>query len=126
MAQVVLTAEAREDLRGLDGQARIIVARALKKLEVEPEKRGVPLGAKAGGDLTTFRKLVVGDRDYRIVYRVEKDATVTVVWVIGRRTDDECHRLAVSRLKAQGSSIADLVQQLLDAAFKDNRGTGGS
>lgn len=100
MATVQLTGEAREDLRDLDGSARKIVLKALKKLEENPEQRGQPLGNQAGsGNLVTFRKLVVGDRDYRIVYRVEADGTICVVWVIGKRVDQECYDLAVARLQ---------------------------
>lgn len=57
------------------------------------------MGSKLGGKLTTFRKLVVGDRDYRIVYRVEPDGLVVVVGVIGRRTDDEVYQLVMSWLR---------------------------
>lgn len=42
----------------------MIVFNGLKKLQTEPEKRGSPLGSKLSGNLTTFRKLVVGDHDY--------------------------------------------------------------
>ena len=40
MVQVVLTAEAREDLRDLDGSTRRIVLKATRKLQVDPDKRG--------------------------------------------------------------------------------------
>jgi len=99
MAEVRLTEDAREDLRDLDGAARVIVLKGLKKLQAEPETRGSPLGSKLSGNLTTFRKLVVGDRDYRIVYRVDPDGSVVVVWVIGRRSDDEVYHLAMSPLR---------------------------
>lgn len=99
MARVVLTEDAREDLRDLDGSARVVVLKALRKLRTEPEQRGAPLGSRATSNLTTFRKLVVGNRDYRIVYRVEADGTVVVVWVIARRADDEVYQLAMSRLQ---------------------------
>lgn len=94
MARVQLTAEAREDVRDLDGSAKKLVLKALKKLEENPGQRGAPLG----GGLATFRKLVVGDREYRIIYRVEQDDTVVVVWVIAKRADAECYQLAMSRL----------------------------
>jgi len=124
MARVVLTDEAREDFRDLDGSTRRVVAKGLKKLEDEPAKRGEPLGAGKGGNLTTFRKLVVGDRAYRIVYRVEDDDdTVTVVWVIGPGSDDECYHLAVARLKLYSDPAkAALIQQLIDSAFGGRRG----
>ncbi|MDU0289487.1 type II toxin-antitoxin system RelE/ParE family toxin [Saccharothrix longispora] len=118
MAKVVLTGDAREDLRDLDGSARKIVLKAINKLKVDPEKRGQPLGVRSGSDLTTFRKLVVGDRDYRIVYRVENDGTIVVVWVIGRRVDDECYQLAVSRLRLYADRpAADAVQNLMKQAW---------
>jgi mRNA interferase RelE/StbE len=64
------------------------------------------LGSKLGGNLTTFRKLVVGDRDYRIVYRIDPDGSVVVVWVIGRRTDDEVYQLAIARLRLHPDQAA--------------------
>ena len=110
MARVVLTDDAKEDLRNLDGAARKLVAKKLKQLEDEPEKRGAPLGTRSSSNLTTFRKLVVGDRDYRIVYRVEPDGTVCVVWVIGRSSDNEVYQMALARLKmlARDDLTADL------------------
>lgn len=99
MARVRLTEEAREDFLDLDGSTQRLVAKGLKKLESDPRLRGQPLGSRARGDLTTFRKLVVGDRQYRIIYRVEADDTVVVVWVIGRRADGEAYELAMSRLR---------------------------
>ncbi|MBV9728711.1 MAG: type II toxin-antitoxin system mRNA interferase toxin, RelE/StbE family [Pseudonocardiales bacterium] len=106
MAEVQLTEDAREDLHDLDGTARVIVLKGLKKLQTEPEKRGSPLGSKLSGNLTTFRKLVVGDRDYRIVYRVDVDGSVVVVWVIGRRSEDEVYQLAMSRLRLHPDEAA--------------------
>ncbi|TXJ08119.1 MAG: type II toxin-antitoxin system RelE/ParE family toxin [Aeromicrobium sp.] len=109
-SKVHLTADAREDFRDLDGATRKIVAKALRKLETEPEKRGAPLGSRGSGDLSTYRKLVVGNKDCRIVYRVEPDGTVCVVWVIAKRSDDEVYNLAVARLA--GVEQSDLVKQL--------------
>ena len=110
MARVVLTDDAKDDLRNFDGAARKLLAKKLKQLEDEPEKRGAPLGSRSSSNLTTFRKLVVGDRDYRIVYRVEPDGTVCVVWVIGRRSDNEVYQMALARLKmlARDDLTADL------------------
>lgn len=86
--------------------------KALKKLGNEPEKRGAPLGSRAAGNLATFRKLVVGDRDYRVVYRVEADGTVVVVWVIGKRADGECYDMAVARVRLHAGD-QELVGELL-------------
>jgi mRNA interferase RelE/StbE len=118
MAKVQLTSDAREDLRDLDGSARKVVLKAINKLKKEPEKRGQPLGSRQAGKLTTFRKLVVGDREYRIVYRVEKDGTVVVVWVIGRRADDECYEMALARLRLHGDrELASMAAKLLEETW---------
>ncbi|MDI2027476.1 type II toxin-antitoxin system RelE/ParE family toxin [Saccharopolyspora sp. TS4A08] len=128
MAKVELTDEAREDLKELDGSARKQAAKALKKLECEFELRGQPLGSRGSGNLTTFRKLVVGNRDYRIIFRVEPDGTIVVVWVIASRTDDECYELALSRLqlhsdRARAEAAADLVARVWNRAPQDRSQT---
>ncbi|GMA90275.1 type II toxin-antitoxin system RelE family toxin [Homoserinibacter gongjuensis] len=99
-ALVRLLPEAADDVRALDGSARVLVLKGLKKLEESPELRGAPLGSKANAqsDLTGFRKLVVGDRAYRIVFQVLPDGSVVVVWVVGARADDEVYRLARERI----------------------------
>jgi mRNA interferase RelE/StbE len=122
MARVVLTSEAREDLRDLDGSAKKVVLKAIRKLEVDPDKRGQPLGVRTSGGLTTFRKLVVGDRDYRIIYRIEQDGTVVVIWVIGRRVDEERYQLAIARLRLHGNRpLAEAVENLLDQAWSHHQ-----
>lgn len=123
MAKVVLTPAARDDVRALDGAARVLVLKAMKKLEDEPGSRGAPLGSRAGSNLTGFRKLVVGDRQYRIVYRVEADGSVCVVWVVGSRVDAECYEEARSRVEryANDPGLAATLMHLLDAAFEAPR-----
>ena len=103
MARVEFIESAIKDIRKLD---RSVAARVLAKvrlLETDPEA-GRPLGSKGAGagNLTTFRKLVVGDRDFRIIYRVQPSGTVSVVWVVGAPSDDECYREATTRLMQLG------------------------
>ncbi|MDN4474340.1 type II toxin-antitoxin system RelE/ParE family toxin [Demequina sp. SYSU T00192] len=121
MATIVLTPEAQEDIRALDGSARKAVLNGLKKLKDSPEQRGAPLGSRASGNLTGLRKLVVGNRQYRIVFRVEADNSIVVVWVVGSRVDAECYDLAVARLEmhAHRPELRDMLQGLLDTAFDD-------
>ena len=120
VAKVVLAPAAKEDVRALDGAARKLVLKAMRKLEDHPESRGAPLGSRAGSNLTGFRKLVVGDRQYRIVYRVEADGSVCVVWVVGSRVDTECYEAARSRVQlyATDPGLAATLTHLLDAAFE--------
>jgi mRNA interferase RelE/StbE len=118
-SKVRLLPEAADDVRALDGAARKLVLKGLKKLEESPELRGTPLGSKANAqsDLTGFRKLVVGDGDYRIVYQVRSDGTVVIVWVVGARADDEVYLAAVERVAAYTDPTKRaLLQAILDAA----------
>lgn len=118
MARVYLMAEAKADLRALDGSVRKVVINTLVKLADEPEHRGQPLGSQTGSDLTTFRKLVVGKRAYRIVFRVERDGTICVVWVIGARVDRQAYETAVERMLAQSGPQAEAeMKQVLDDLF---------
>ena len=121
-ARVRLTEEAREDLHDLDGAAQRIVAKGLRKLRTDPHLRGQPLGSRSGGDLTTFRKLVVGNRTYRIVYRVESDDTVVVIWVIGKRADNEAYELAMTRLRMhENATVRGLAESLHEIWDDPNR-----
>jgi len=116
---VSLLPEAADDIRALDGSARVLVLKALKKLETSPEVRGAPLGAKpnAQSDLTGLRKLVVGNRDYRVVYQVKSDGAIVVIWVIGKRADDEVYQTAQARVASYTDPARQAVlQAILDAA----------
>ncbi|MHB8450303.1 MAG: type II toxin-antitoxin system RelE family toxin [Mycobacteriales bacterium] len=105
-----LTEPAFDDLRVLMRLDPQIVRWALKKmlvLERDPEA-GEPLhGALAG-----WRKLVVGDRDWRIVWRVSHDAggSITVdvaeVWAIGARSDGAVYAEMASRVSSLPASPA--------------------
>jgi mRNA interferase RelE/StbE len=116
MAEVYLLAEAVEDIAAMDGAEKRAIFKALMKLRVEPENRGAPLGA----GLTSFRKLVVGNRQYRIVFRVEPSGDIAVVWVVAARVDSRCYELASARLRlyADRDVVAEL-RALLDGAFQE-------
>ena len=107
--------EAVEDIAELDGSERVLVFKGLKKLETEPAQRGAPLGS----GLTTFRKLVVGNRQIRIVYKVEEDGNVAVVWVVGSRVDSECYDLAMSSACAWGGygESRTMLEELVGEVF---------
>jgi mRNA interferase RelE/StbE len=95
MAEVRFLDPAVEDLQRLSPD---VVTRVLKKmllLEKNPQA-----GAPLGGPLTGYRKLVVGNRDWRIVYRETADGDVEVceIWAIGARADNEVYREAAARV----------------------------
>ena len=81
MTEITFTDAAIDDLRKIGPSA---VPRVLKKvlLLLDSPSAGYPLG----GDLTGFRKLVVGRNTWRIVYRLVDDKTIEVceVWAVGR------------------------------------------
>ena len=113
MTRVTLTDDAIEDLKDLDGSSRVMVLKALKKLEVEPEKRGAPLGPRATGNLTGYRKLVVAERTLRVVFRVEESGDVVVLWVVAKRSDSYVYQLAASRLETHQNPEVRAISQVL-------------
>lgn len=115
-----LLPEAVEDLRELDGAARRIVAAGIEKLRTDPHLLGAPLGSRSTSNLTGLRKLVVGNRTYRIVYRVHDANTVVVLWVIGKRADNEVYELARARVTMYAGDPAKkaILHQILDTAFE--------
>ncbi|ASR38031.1 hypothetical protein BAY61_26850 [Prauserella marina] len=118
MARVLFLPEAADDLAELDGSERVLVFKALKKLRTDPAQRGSPLGS----DLTTFRKLVVGNRQFRIVFRVEADGTVVVVWVVATRVDSECYDLAMARLALHGDrQVTAHLEEVVEQVFRRER-----
>ena len=122
MAEIQFLDPAIDDLTDLDGSMLLPVLKKIAMLEENPEA-GRPLGSRRGGDLTTFRKLVVGNRDLRVVYRVDPDGQICVIWVIASRTDEQCYDTALRRLEALGndpraSTLAEVVSNLRPSAMK--------
>jgi mRNA interferase RelE/StbE len=73
VAEVRFIDAAIEDLTRLSHDIRLRVFKKLLLLEKDPGA-GRPLG----GSLTGYRKLVVGNRDWRIVYRATQDGNVEI------------------------------------------------
>lgn len=100
-----------------------VVRAALKKclmLERDPEA-GDPLV----GGLIGYRKLVVGDRDWRVIWRVTHDDTgavivdVAEIWAVGARSDAEVYDEMAQRVKALGRDPRTVpLAEALDALGK--------
>ena len=98
-----------------------VVRAALKKclmLERDPEA-GEPLK----GGLIGYRKLVVGDRNWRVIWRVTHDDTgativdVAEVWAVGARSDADVYDEMAQRVKVLGNDphtmpLADAIDAL--------------
>ena len=92
--KVVLSQEARADIRAFEKSDIALILKGLDKLETEPLLRGHSLK----GNLGQFRSLVVGNRKIRVIYEVINDEVLVYVIAIGHRRDDEVYVLASRRL----------------------------
>lgn len=84
-----------------------------KKL-LEIEQKGSEAGEPLGRDLVGWRKITVGNRNWRIVFRVDKDEAVATVCVIGDREDGICYEEAKRRAdRAQDNDAASLAESMM-------------
>ncbi|HSA51826.1 MAG TPA: type II toxin-antitoxin system mRNA interferase toxin, RelE/StbE family [Yinghuangia sp.] len=106
MAEVAFTDDAIDDLRRIGPDA---VPKVLKKILmlVDEPTAGHPLG----GELTGYRKLVVGRNTWRVVYRIVDDKTVEVceVWAVGARADAEVYAEAIARVRDASADRPELM-----------------
>lgn len=110
--RVELIDAAVEDLAGYARTGNL--ALFLKKL-LRLEEIGRGAGLPLGGGLTGWRKIVVGDRNWRVIFTTDRDNSVATVWVIGDREDAECYAEAARRVDALGRT--DLHAASLAAAM---------
>ncbi|MDX3657096.1 type II toxin-antitoxin system RelE/ParE family toxin [Streptomyces sp. ID05-26A] len=121
MAEVLFTDAAIDDLRRLGPD---VVPKVLKKIQILFDDPGA--GHPLGGELTGFRKLVVGRNHWRVVYRIASDGAVEVceVWCVGVRSDAEVYAEASARVASvaeEGSTLA----RLADVISRLGRLAGG-
>jgi mRNA interferase RelE/StbE len=94
---VEVMVEAIGDLRGYAATGNLpLFFKKLLRLEEVGQDAGLPLGHNLAG----WRKIVVGDRNWRIVFRMNAEATIATVWEIGDRDDAACYDEAQRRLTA--------------------------
>ncbi len=101
--KLVYLPEAEKDFRNLDGNERIVVAKALNKvienpLPVSEGGYGKPLVNKQGNNLSGFQKIKLKNLGIRIVYKLVKLEGQMLVVVIGARADDEVYDVAKNRI----------------------------
>lgn len=83
-------------------------------------ERSPQAGEPLLGNLLGFRKLVVGDRDWRIVWRETRDENhdpvleIAEVWAAGVRADREIYDEMAQRVEALGRSGSPLAKPLAE------------
>ena len=113
--RVELIDEAVEDLARYAATGNLpLFLKKLIRLEEVGKDAGLPLGRGLAG----WRKIVVGDRNWRIVFTMNPEETVATVWVIGDRDDAACYQEAERRVRAlaktqpEAASLAAVMFQL--------------
>jgi mRNA interferase RelE/StbE len=94
--------EAEKDLKALDGSQRILVQKAIKKVQQNPlpiseNGYGKPLGNQNGNDLTGFLKIKLKAAGLRVVYKLQRTESTMLVVVIGIRADEDVYDIAHKR-----------------------------
>ena len=97
---VYLIPSAQKDFKNLDGREKLLVAKQLKKLTVNPFS-GEALGKKAGIDLTGHYKLYADKKRLRIVYRCRGENIDVEIMAIGKRENFEVYQSAEERKHEQ-------------------------
>jgi len=81
---------------------------------LEIEQKGSKAGEPLGRDLVGWRKITVGNRDWRIVFRVEEREEVATVCVIGDREDGACYEEARKRIdRVKNTDAASLAESMM-------------
>jgi mRNA interferase RelE/StbE len=89
--------------------------RAFFKKLLEIEAKGSQAGEPLGRDLVGWRKLTVGNRDWRIVFQVDRAETVATICVVGDRDDGVCYEEAKKRAdKIEDSDAASLAESMME------------
>lgn len=110
--RVELIDDAVADLAKLAESGKL---RSFFKKLVEIAAKGSQTGEPLGRDLVGWRKLTVGDRDWRIVFRVDKAETVATVCVIGDRDDGACYEEAKQRANhVEDGDAASLAESMME------------
>ena len=85
-----------KDFKNLTKEQLQRIFKQFKKLQTSPQL-GVPLGNKAGYDLTGYHKLYVDNKKIRIVYRIEEERIVVEVIAVGKRENMKVYEEAERR-----------------------------
>ena len=123
-AEVWLTDPAGADLQRLNGAPLVWALKKMLLLQTDPQASEPLLGSLIG-----YRKLVVGNRDWRIVWRASTDerGTLTIevaeVWAVGARSDSDVYTEMTQRVASLGDTpVRRSLSEILDELGKRAKG----
>ncbi len=99
--------EAEKDLKDFDGIQRILVLKAIKKVQQNPlpideQGYGKPLGNHSNTNLAGLLKIKLRSAGLMVVYQLRRTESSMIVIVIGVRADEEVYDLARKRADKHG------------------------
>lgn len=124
-ARIRLTEDAIADLHRLQKKDPQILRDVFAKMILL--ERSPSAGEPLLGDLVPFRKLVVGNRHWRIIWRQTTDEShqpileIAEVWAVGARSDDEIYlemKTRSAKLKENPSPVAKPLIEVIEALGK--------
>ena len=101
---IILSDDAKEDIRSLDGSQRGEVFRAIKKVSQNPLPYteggyGKPLGNKNRSELAGCCKIKLRRLGIRVVYLLRRTERGMEIIVVGVRSDSEAYNTVSERIK---------------------------
>ena len=95
--------DAEKDLKDLDGSQRILVLKAIKKVQQNPlpteeNDYGKPLGSHNNTNLSGLMKIKLRSSVLRVVYQLRRTETEMIIVVIGVKADEEVYEIAQKRI----------------------------
>lgn len=102
--KVELFPDSKDDYDGLDGSQKLLVKKAIRKLETNPLPRskggyGQELGNKMSYNLAGLLKIKLRGAGLRIIYDLIEDHGKAYVIVISVRADERAYKLAAQRIE---------------------------
>ena len=85
--------EAEKDLKALDGSQRLLVLKAIKKVQQNP----LPAEENGYGKALGNHRIKLRASGLRVVYQLRRTETEMLVIVIGVRADEEVYEIAQKR-----------------------------
>ena len=102
--RICFTPSALIDLISLNHSQQKTIAQAMCKVQMNPLPKseggyGIPLGNKAGNNLTGCLEGKLRGAGLRIIYRLDREESIMDVIAIGAREDEQIYHIAAQRIR---------------------------